>query len=162
MAKRDLLKEQLKKAAKKRSARNSALAQQSGDHSVSPSRPEHSESRAGIDVSGKSRSIQARGSTTTRSVNVIVDALLSLDLRRDDLDDRAILVGLKSVLRGYAGAEPNAAAVYQVVVEAKRKAEIQPRALRSAIDELISIVTAYGAQRETPRAALTYLHSISS
>lgn len=159
MSKRESLKEQLKKAAKRRSARNSALNQTSDEAQgaqaldnpatadLSPSLQPHLSSPLG---------------STSQSLNVIVEALLELDRIRDDLNDRTLMVGLKSVLRGYPGNDAGAAAVYRAVVEAKKRADIQPHPLRSAIDELLEIVMAYGSERQTTRSALTYLHSIAS
>lgn len=154
MAKRETLKSQLKKAAKKRLNRKAS--------GVSDT-----DSAATVDgatqfpVAGNSAGFPSK-SPTVNSLDILIDALLALDRTRDDLNDRALMVGLKSVLRGYAGNEPGSAAVYEAVVEARRAGDLQPRPLRMAIDQLLEIVMAYGSDRDTPRAALTYLHSITS
>ena len=141
MAKRDSQKEQLKKAAKKRRMRASDVASQ----------PAQTFS-------------DGEGGPTKRSraLNLCIDALLTLDRLRDDVNDRAVLVGLKSVLRGYPGNEPAAAAVYHSIAELRKTADLQPHPVRAAIDELLGIITAYGNDRQTPRAALTYLNSMTS
>jgi hypothetical protein len=135
MAKRQSLKDQLKKAAKRRQARISTAGDVESTTPVPPS---------GISASR----------------NAIVEAILFTDGSRDDINDRAVAVGLRSVLRGYPADDDPSAAIYHAVADAKADTQMQPRPMRSAIDEILQIIAAYGSDRQSPRAAITYLRTL--
>jgi hypothetical protein len=154
MSNRGKLKEELRKIAKRRQQRKAnVVARGPADQLTSGSDPGSSvpESSDGN-----------RSSKTAQSLDVIAKAILVVDRAREDVSDRDVLIGLKSVLRGYPTNDSKVQAVYHAVVETRDRFQLQAHPMRAAIDKLLDIIRSYDSTRESPRSALTYLHSLSS
>jgi hypothetical protein len=134
MAKSNSLKEQLKKAAKRRANR------------PAPQKP--------VDP--------PTSSLVTAAIDTLANAILNADRVREDLNDRVLLLALKSMLRGTGASDSLAIFVQQELDLAVNDAQVDARYRKLALEELIAVVDSYGTDRASPRAALMYLHSMAS
>ncbi len=134
MAKSNSLKEQLKKAAKRRA--NRPTPQQPADAPTS--------------------------SLVSAAIDAIANGILKADRDREDLNDRLLLLALKSMLRGAVASDSLALIIQQELDLAINEAQVAARYRKLALEELISVVDSYGTERASPRAALMYLHSMAS
>jgi hypothetical protein len=137
MAKSDSLKDQLKKAAKRRSQRPAPAAP------PTPASPQYK-------------------SDLAAALNVIVESLLAVDRERDDINDRLLLRSLKAFRRSRFTGDMNVDVLQEAMENAIHATSLEMRVIMAATDELISLVEGCGSNRTSPRAALMYLHSMAN
>jgi hypothetical protein len=137
MAKSDSLKEQLKKAAKRRSQRPTPPP---------PPAPFSPQYKADLAV----------------ALNAIVESVLQMDRIREDINDRALLNALKAFRRQKSNGEPLVDQLQDTINDSVATTLLEERVIQSATDELIRLVEDCGKNRTSPRAALMYLHSMAN
>ncbi len=175
MGKKESLKEQLLKAAKRRAQRvakaqesgsecpqgNSAVDQTQGDAAVRDGK--------GIvtSVEDLSRSATANGGVGgSKSVVAIVDRLARLilvfDNSHDGLTDRQVIAALRGTLRGYPSNDLLVRDLYAAIQQAKSEFEGSARVVRDAIEQMLETFQSCGDGSNSTRDALVYLRSVAN
>ena len=93
-------------------------------------------------------------------MDTVVSAVLSLDLERQDLTDRLLVMALRSLQRHCPSTERAARDLQDHISAACQASSVESRDLRTALGELLALVESYN--RREPRAALTFLHSLAN
>ena len=171
MGKKESLKDQLLKAAKRRAQRvsrtqesggeaahgNTALNRNQGTHVM--------EGGKGV-VAPSECSSRSGAAAGAKSVVAVVDRLariiLAFDNSHDGLTDRQVIAALSGVLRGYPSNDLFVRDLYAAIQQAKSEFEGSARATRDAIEQMLDTFQACRDGNNSTRDALVYLRSVAN
>lgn len=172
MGKKDSLKDQLLKAAKRR-AQRVARMQESGSEGSSSLE----QTKSGTAVGGgkgvvatpedSSRSVLVTGAlgaskSLVANVDQLARVILAFDNSHDGLTDRQVIAALRGMLRGYPTNDLLVRDLYSAIQKAKSEFEGSARVVRAAIEQMLETFQACGDGSNSNRDALVYLRSVAS